>query len=845
MQYGGTIIAPKQKIKDNEKNKKWKEECMMYFTSLVFTDTSSVRKRKMDVNSNYNIVVGKMDNYRLNKVLNPMQLEGAMGNYPTLTDNIISIINPAIKTLVGEEFKRGIDYKVQVINQDAISEKEEMIKKGIAERLSSMLEPLQQQSQQGQQSIQEGQQEQQQQPQQQAPQDDDLEAQISRLMEWKQYEAQDARERMATHLLAYYWEQLKLKYTFNDGFKDVLIAAEEIYRIDIVGKEPRVVRCNPLDVYTIRSTSSVYIEDSDAIIEDGYMSPGMIISEFGAVLTDMQISNIYDGSDSDNKKDGMMTSPFVAYSRDVQPDYENMMPYSETDNSFSSDSGYRRMFRNNYGEYRVMRVYWRSLREVYVLTYIDQESGEQLQKILDGNLKYKVDKNKGETLEKITITEWWQGIRIGSSIFVDIKPCPVQRRDINNPYISYPPYVGTIYNTNDRIARSLVDELKPIQEEWTIHKKRAEMLWARNMGKLVRIDISKIPSLNGNKKDLNMFMSWLYQFGIILENPFEEGGKGNFAGTFQSSVSSVDAELASSIAQTLEYLKFLQDLADNTSGISQQRRGEGAASEGLGVTQERIVRSTHQTEEWFSKHDYTKIRVLEVLLETTKYCMNNGNLKLQYILDDLSIAVLNVDVEKFKEADYGIKVVSNNKISDINQQIDKLAEYSVNAGTPLSEVVQLKLYDSLSEKLRALKKSEQERAKNAQDQQQQQLQMQQQIQQMQMQHEKELQQFEMSKLQMQLENRLQIERMKIEAGAYKDNFQYENDTNRNGILDDVEIKKQELANKANSDTLRSKEQQAEKDRRLEAEQKERDRKNKLEVERLKAKFKPTINKQTK
>ena len=62
---------------------------------------------------------------------------------------------------------------------------------------------------------------------------------------------------------------MDFNFKMNQGFKDVLIVAEEIYQFDICSGEPTMECLNP-SIYTLRSGYSSKIEDADIIILDDY-----------------------------------------------------------------------------------------------------------------------------------------------------------------------------------------------------------------------------------------------------------------------------------------------------------------------------------------------------------------------------------------------------------------------------------------------------------------------------------------------------------------------------------------------------------------------------------------------
>jgi hypothetical protein len=395
-----------------------------------------------------------------------------MHNYP--------IANPKIDLLVGEERKRRFDWHARVVNDDAISDKEEAKKKEIFEFIQNKIHQIQQRESQianemleqqlaqmtpeqrqaaaqppeGQQQQQPqgpppqgGPQGQQQPPAQQPPtQEEEMRRQVQESMEqqlqeelakldkYLNYEFQDIRERMATHTLNYLYKTLDLKEVFSRGFEDALIAGEEIYCSDIVAGEPILRKCNPLNIHTYRSGESPYINDSDIIIEDQYFAPGMVIDDYHDHLKEKDIRNIDEGT-STNSDDGMINVG------DREPSW---VIDGVIDTEAGPGSGMYGQFWDTEGNIRVTRVVWKSLKKIGELTYFDQETGEKLETIVPED--YKVNKETGEEVKWMWINEWWEGTRIGKDIYVKIQPRPIQFRSMTNLSKCHSGYVGMAYN---------------------------------------------------------------------------------------------------------------------------------------------------------------------------------------------------------------------------------------------------------------------------------------------------------------------------------------------------------------------------------------------------------------
>lgn len=788
---------PKQRLPLSQKTDKWGRTVIEYYTNTLLVESESSRKRKYIMNENYNLINGKLDERRLTKAFNPMSLEGEQVIVPT-SDEVISIIKPALKTLIGEEYNRPFDYKVFVTNPDAISEKESNIRTQIEQRLLQLvLTP--------------------------GISDEELQLKLQAIQQWKSFSAQDIRERAANHLVGHYWEMLDLRRIFSKGWKDVLAVAEEIYRIDLINGNPVVVRCNPLNIYTLRSAESTYIEDSDVIVEDSYMSPGSIIDEFFKELTPDEVTYIVGDNDYANSRIGGIVKPLKSW----EIDSDSLI---EIDKQYNIPIANRtRIFKTREGNVRVMRVYWKSLRKVGFLSYIDETTGEELERVVDEN--YPVNKSAGEKISWEWITEWWQGIRIGEKIFIKIKPCDIQRRDINNISISKPPYIGTVFNYNDREAQSITDELKPIQYDWTVFSKKVSLLWSRNLGKVVKIDISKIP----DNMSLDEYFGWITSFGIIIEDPFKEGAKGQPSGQFQSGLNAVDLELSTSIQAALNYMLYLRELAEEVSGISRQRKGELMTSDGLGITQQGVLLSAKLTEELFQEHEYCKQRVLEALLETAKHSLRTRvNKKLQYVLDDLSYAVYDLDVEGLTDASYGIKIANSSRIMALEEQYKAVAQAALQAGTmTFSQYMDVSQVRSLSVKVAKMKAYEE--AKTVAEQKQQEVESKAaiELQQLTLSERQKDREHELLLKQMDIQSKLQIAQMNNQTSLGNGQMKMYADTNKNGINDNIELSKQEMINKQKDQELIHKRNKWEDEKKIKAQEIELKRKQISKVNKTK------------
>ena len=112
------------------------------------------------------------------------------------------------------------------------------------------------------------------------------------------------------------------------------------------------------------------------------------------------------------------------------------------------------------------------------------------------------------------------------------------------------------------------------------------------------------------------------------------------------------------------------------AGISKQREGQVSSSETVGGVERSNLQSSHITEYWFMQHEQCKIRVLECFLETAKVALKGKNLKVQNILDDQSIEILNMDDEEFERK--LIDFLTSGKIKLVPQLLRKWICFDAN-----------------------------------------------------------------------------------------------------------------------------------------------------------------------
>lgn len=791
-------VFPSQKKTDSEKNQQWKEDSVDAGESMVLLQNHYTRTSRYNKKINYDLYAGKLHPSDMQKIMNPMGLKDV--TFPAQPKNY-PITNPYLKSLIGEEIKRRFDWKLKVENDEAVTEKEkakaEIVKQELQEILTQGLD-------------------------ENTP-PEQVEQRLGQLNKYLNYEWQDIRELAGTRLLKYYQSKLNLKDIFSRGFEDGLISAEEIYCIDVIENEPIVRKCNPINIYYLLPPDSYKIEDADIIVEERYIPLSQVLDTYFKYLTPADIdfleartgfkaNETYGNIPNYELQDPVFSIPLGAA---TGVDIANLQTGSNSFAPFDSANNVR-----------VVRVVWRSMRRIGILSYFD-EAGNQLERVVSD--KYKIDKSQGETIKYEWIGEWWEGTKIANKLYVKIEPRPVQFRGLNNISKCASGYVGSVYKTNSSAPQSLLDIMKPYQYSYVLYMYRTELAFIKNKGKIPNLDLAKIP--DGWTPD-----KWMYFFeimGFSVMDSFKEAKKGAATGKIVGNMSGqadvINLEQGQYIKQHIDMLMYIESQLDKISGITPQRRGMiTSADQGLGVTQESRQASATITEWYFNIHDNTKIRVLEALLETCKYCLREDNKNIQYIEDDMTTMIYKLDGEMINEADYGL--ILRDAISDMDaiQMLRKATEIALQTGqVDLIQLMDIYSNDSLASMRRKIERSigekKQQAAQEAQQQQQNAMQLQQQqiaAAQQAAEQEMLIKQRELDLQQYKIDTEAQTKITVAEIGVYA--RQQELDLNMSGVPDPIEIANQALEERKHMS---------------ESYQKESDRLSKQRVEEHKARLK--------
>lgn len=306
--------------------------------------------------------------------------------------------------------------------------------------------------------------------------------------------------------------------------------------------------------------------------------------------------------------------------------------------------------------------------------------------------------------------------------------------------------------------------------------------------------------------------------------PGREGGK---PAQFNQ-ITALDLTMSNVIAEYIQLMDKIEELAGTISGITQQREGAVSSSEMVGNVERSVVQSSHITEPLFWVHNQCKRRVLNMLLNTAKGAWEEtGKQKLQYIFDNGERAFLDI-TPKFYYEDMDVFVSDTSKDLENIQKLQQLIQPAMQNGASLLEAAEILTNDNFNIIKQKLKDMQTRQEQVQQQQQEAEAQQQQQLQQMQneaKQQELMLQEAQMDLQRYQIDQDNQTKIAVAQINAYRGTEELDQD--QNGIPDPIEIGKQAIEQQKINQEAYNKRYEAKQKREIE------DQKIQLEKDKMK------------
>lgn len=638
---------PKQKLSYKDKTEDWAKENVRLGITLADYDPGKIRKTKDEMKLNYRLVSGEFDEKDVDRSLNPLNLKGV--RWPVKIQNY-PIELTKLDVLKGEELSRPFNWFLRASNDHVVVVKQERETEDLKNYIVSQFDN---------------------------PNFSEIQAKqdLQKMKKYYNYDYQDKREEMGTRLLQNIWKTQRVPYLTTDAFYDIVTVAEEQYACDVEHGEPRNRKIRPQSLSVFGNGESNYIDNALVIVEDTFMSVASVTDLFFDELTEDQVKSLDEGVHNNRLGQNIMYSGPYDMAEEYALQYGTQVIPIGSNDAFYYGGGF-----DDQGNVRVTRVCWQSKVKVgYLTSYMD---GEEVHDYVSED--YIPNKVFGEKIEWQWLNEWWQGYCIGgpsNGMFIKMERLPRLGMTFSNPSKCMSPYVGTIYTIGEK-AYSLVDRIRPYKYLYNITMTRAELASARNKGILAEMDLARIP--DGWEPDIWMMYAELN--GWFVTNSFKAGNEGPAMGKLLSNLNNrapatMNLDASQVIISNLEFARYIKNEINEITGITQQREGLVGNRETLGGINRSLQQSSFITEPYFYIHDNTKLRLLELNLETAKYCYRDQNFSMNIMDDGLIGRVLNVDGPLFAETAYGLYLSDGKDDAELFQFIRQYAHAALQNDT--------------------------------------------------------------------------------------------------------------------------------------------------------------------
>lgn len=672
----GFSALPPQKISKSKRTEEWKRACVNYYSNYRYTNGTTMRSSRFQKLVNYELYNGKVTYRDVEAICAPLGVDSS-----TLPQRFqhYDILSEPLRLLIGEEAKRPDNHIAISEAPDDINRKTEGLKNKIMaaleQELMGAIDPS---------TVD---------PNNPPPTPEEI-------LKYEHYTPSDMIESKANQMLKVLKKRLNTHLLFNQGWKDALIAGEEIYWVGILNGQPAMRRVNPVNLTVILDDDHTFIDDAIAVVEERNLTVSSILDEYGDEITE---------SKQLDKLERYTRGTFGVFNTagGFEPQYV-------TDNSngtkiFAGVTPTNAWNGNNTNNYsiRVTRVEWISMKKVGELTYIDETGVPQKEMVEEGFKEAEFKEIYPDAkIEWFWINEAWEGVKIGQDIYVGIRPKENQRRRMDNPYHCQLGYTGFIYEATNSQSVSLVDRLKSYQYMYDIIHYRLDLAFSKDGGKVFLMDLAQIPE--GYGIDIEKWMFYLKETGIGFINSFEEGKKGAATGQLSkfNQFQAIDLSLAQSIQQYINTLEHIKQQVYFVSGVTPQRLGAISSNELVGNVERSVNQSSLITEYLFEAHQEVKRRAYTALIEIAKIAYRDG-LTSQYVLDDLGLQILHLEPNEFENSEFSVFVSFANKDLELKSKLDNLVQVALQQEKiNLSTIVETLTNDSPRDIVNILRKAE-------------------------------------------------------------------------------------------------------------------------------------------
>lgn len=623
-----------------------------------------------------------------------------------------------------------------------------------------------------------------------------LPSEINRFMKT---EYKSPAETQAQKLIDFLIHDQRIKEKADESFITMLCTGEVYYYVGIRHDMPVFEQINAAYFEWGGSQGVTRSEDGEWAKYTQYLTISEVFNKYGDVFSNMdlkKLSGLLGLSANSTVDDVQLANNTLLEIRTNNPqlaDPKTREGQRDMATLFSGITSRLGMTHEQLGEIRVREtnIAYKALRKLLKVRRLTAKGIKSY--YLDEDYKFSPEAGDID-FKEIWVPEVWTVTKLGvqDCIYLNKQPLPYQYKSVNDPWNVKLPYVGQRLNSPMGMTKnsSYVD----LGKKWNF---QFDVFMARIMEKM-STDVGKVLTFMVEAKPENMkWNDWfaMIKYGKMAPVTFKDFMENN-GGVNAPIFKAEDLSQAFELAQMIPTLQYFQTQTATSMMYNPSRLGQISPYIPVSNNEQNIAQSSNQTERVFNQHSQILERALSQLMECARIAFKDYDETLTWVLDDGSIAELEIDSEMLHRSKLGVFIATTPQDIENTTELKRyLLEFIQNPTADLKTIISIMYARNKADMINAAELADQRKKEEAQQQQQMAMEQQQmalQAQQQQIQQQNEI------KYQMHSET---LENKTINAEIDSEKFAKTMDVNQNNQNDMVETKDKEIEYKREKDAL--------------------------------------------
>jgi hypothetical protein len=397
-------------------------------------------------------------------------------------------------------------------------------------------------------------------------------------------------------------------------------------------------RVDPFNIWYYKTQTSKYLEDSPAVVVRYAFAINEIKDRFRHLLEKEDLQYLEEKA------------------KNVSDYFGTAFQYIDQTENIKNYDTYNIAEKQN-GNIWIYHIVWQSQTKIGYLKYIDN-LGQMQERDVDENYEFNPEAGDIE-IEWDWISEWHEVLEFDDKVYFGYGAGAEQRNDINNLSLNKLCYNGLVKTSKLGAVASLVKEGLVYQCLVNIYHYNREKVINKSRDKILMLPIGLIPAEFGKNgvDPIDKFMSFLDNHSVM---PIDDT-KPNFASVING-LKQLDLSLGSFVESLTNVINSIKQEYWDAIGFNRQRFGETYASDGKGVNEQALFRSSLISAEDDRQFNKLVEKDANGLLDYARYAWVNGK-KAHYLNSDMEQKILDIEQEedliKFMSSNFGVFAVKS------------------------------------------------------------------------------------------------------------------------------------------------------------------------------------------